>query len=166
MHALTCAHKTYPFGTRVNVTNRQNDRAVSCIVNDRGPFVSGRDIDLSYAAAREIGLIGPGTAAVLIEVQGRDAAYVKQVRVQAYGAAGPYAIQVGAFSESINAVRLKVALKLKYEQVYIQEAEVKGSTFYRVRVGNFDDLRDALAVANALGAEGYPALVLSADVRM
>ncbi len=163
MHALTCAHKTYPFGTRLNVTNRQNDKAVSCIVNDRGPFVSGRDIDLSYAAAREIGLIGPGTAAVLMEVQGRDAAYVKQVKVQAYGAAGPFAIQVGAFTEALNAFRLRTALSITYPNVYIQEQDVKGVRYYRVRIGDYDSVGMIMPTAEALGQEGYQAYIVRVD---
>ena len=60
MYAMTCAHKEYPFGTRLKVTNIENNRSAECVVNDRGPFVEGRDIDLSYAVAKEIGVIGPG----------------------------------------------------------------------------------------------------------
>lgn len=166
MNALTCAHRTYPFGTRVRVTNLANSRAVECIVNDRGPFVEGRDIDLSYASAKEIGMIGAGTARVELLVNGRDESYVRTVSVQYAGKAGPFAIQVGSFTESINAVRLKVALRLSHANVYIQEAEVKGETFYRVRVGNFDSINQALGIAEKLGQEGYPAVVLRADVRL
>lgn len=68
MHGLTAAHRTLPFNTRVRVTNRDNGRSVVVRINDRGPFKGDRVIDLSYAAAREIGLIGPGTAEVTIDV--------------------------------------------------------------------------------------------------
>ncbi len=166
MYSMTCAHKAYPFGTRLKVTNTANNKTTECVVNDRGPFVEGRDLDLSYAAAREIGVIGPGTGRVFVEVNGRDYSYVRKVRVQSSGRSGPFAIQVGSFSDSINAIRLKKALNLKYENVYIQEADVKGSTFYRVRVGNFDALSGALSTAEQLGQEGYPALVVKADLEI
>ena len=165
MHAMTCAHKEYPFGTKLRVTNTANGKSVECIVNDRGPFVKGRDIDLSYAAAREIDLIGSGTAPVAVEVQGRDASYIKTVIVQA-DTRGPFAVQVGSFRESINAVRLRAALKLNYTNAYTQETEINGKTFYRVRVGNFDQFSAAMETAEKLGQEGYPAFIVKADVQM
>src|SRR2546428_2660399 len=69
-YELTAAHRTLPLGTRVMVTNLSNGRAVEVRINDRGPFVGGRAIDLSYAAARTIGMIGPGTVRVRVEVLG------------------------------------------------------------------------------------------------
>jgi rare lipoprotein A len=166
MHAYTCAHKEYPFGTQVKVTLESSHKAVECTVNDRGPFAEGRDIDLSYAAAREIGLIGPGTARVLLEVTGREPSYIKPVKVHATGTRGPFAVQVGSFAESINAVRLKAALKLNYANVYVQETVINGTTFYRVRVGNFDQFTAAMETAEKLGQEGYPVYIIRADVRM
>ena len=65
---LTAAHRTLPLGTRLRVTNLSNGRAVTVTITDRGPFVKRRVIDLSYAAAREIGMIGPGTAPVQLEI--------------------------------------------------------------------------------------------------
>ncbi len=65
---LTAAHPTLPFNTRVRVTNLSNSLSVVVRINDRGPFTKRRIIDLSYAAAEKIGLIGPGTAKVEIEV--------------------------------------------------------------------------------------------------
>src|SRR5512143_4083498 len=79
MYDLTCAHKELPFGSVLEVTNTANGRSVRCTVNDRGPFVSGRDLDLSYAAAKEIGLIGSGQTRVKIVYLGRDTSYVKEV---------------------------------------------------------------------------------------
>jgi len=166
MYAMTCAHKEYPFGTRLRVTNVENNRSTECIVNDRGPFVEDRDIDLSYAAAKEIGVIGPGIARVLLEPTGRDNSYIRPVKFQTSEKTGPFAIQVGAFTENINAIQLKGALKLKYPNVYIQEGEVKGMAYYRVRVGNYGDYKSALAVAEQLGQEGYQALLLKADVKI
>ena len=166
MYAMTCAHKEYPFGTRLRVTNVENNRSTECIVNDRGPFVEDRDIDLSYAAAKEIGVIGPGIARVLLEQKGRDNSYIRPVKVQTSGKTGPFAIQVGAFTDSINAIQLKAALKLKYTNVYIQETEVNGMTYYRVRVGNYDDYSSALSIAGQLGQEGYQTILIKADVKI
>ncbi len=156
MYAMTCAHKEYPFGTRLKVTNIENNRSAECVVNDRGPFVEGRDIDLSYAVAKEIGVIGPGISRVMLETNGRDNSYIRPVKVQTSEMTGLFAIQVGAFTESINAIQLKVALRLKYANVYIQETEIKGMTYYRVRVGNYENYNTALSVAEQLGQEGYP----------
>jgi len=166
MYAMTCAHKEYPFGTRLKVTNMENKRSAECVVNDRGPFVEGRDIDLSYAVAKEIGVIGPGMTRVTLETKGRDNSYIRPVKVQTSEMKGPFAIQVGAFTDSIKAIQLKVALRQKYVNVYVQETEVDGETYYRVRVGNYQDYNTALSVAEKLGQEGYQALLLKADVKI
>ncbi len=68
MNAMTAAHKTLAFGTRVRVTNARNGRSVTVRINDRGPFIRGRTIDLSRAAAQKIGMIGSGHARVKLEV--------------------------------------------------------------------------------------------------
>ena len=75
MHAFTCAHRTYPFGTKLKITNPANGKTVQCVVNDRGPSSKDRDIDLSYAAAKKIGLAGRGAAKVMIEYSGNDDSY-------------------------------------------------------------------------------------------
>ncbi len=160
MYAKTCAHREYPFGTILKVTNASNNREVRCVVNDRGPFVQGRDIDLSYGTAQAIGLMSTGK--VLVEVTGRDESYIRKVRVQTNGLPGPFAIQVGSFAERSNADRLKEALELEYENVHIQEVKVKGDRRFRVRVGSFDSLRKAISFAGKLGFEGYTALVVKA----
>ena len=72
MHEFTCAHRTYPFGTKLRITNIANGKTVECVVNDRGPTSKNRDIDLSYAAAKKIGITGKGTAKVRIEYSGTD----------------------------------------------------------------------------------------------
>jgi rare lipoprotein A len=70
--ALTAAHRSLPFGTRVRVTNRSNGRSVVVVINDRGPFVGGRIIDLSRAAAQAISMTGAGVAPVSLEILGRS----------------------------------------------------------------------------------------------
>ena len=167
MHALSCAHKQYPFGTRLKVVHKTNSRAVECVVNDRGPFIDGRDIDLSYGAAKEIGLIGPGISRVSLEVQGRDPSYIKPVRIQSQERRGsPFAIQIGSFTDSANAERLRAGLGLGYPDSYIQEVQVSGATYYRVRVGNFAQFSRAIEVAEQLGQEGYPTLIVKADLKI
>ncbi len=161
MHAHTCAHREYPFGTIVRVTNVKNGKEIECTVNDRGPFVSGRDIDLSYGTAMAIGLLSTGR--VYLEVKGRDESYVRKVRVDTHGRPGPFAVQVGSFTDSSNAERLKKALELEYDGILIREARAKGGRFYRVRVGKFDTLGKAISFAGKLGYEGYPTLVVRAD---
>jgi len=164
MYALTCAHREYPFGTQLRVTNVDNQKAVSCVVNDRGPFVAGRDIDLSYAAAKEIGLIGKGTGPVYIEYTGRDIAYIRDVNY--ISRTGPFTIQVGSFSDYGNAVRLKNAIQLKYEKVYIMNAEIKGDTFYRVRIGKYTLRDEAYRFAKMLAEEGYAVLITRHEERI
>ena len=70
MYANTAAHRILPFGTKVQVTNLENGKKTVVVINDRGPFAKDRILDLSYCGAKEIGLIGPGTASVELEVVG------------------------------------------------------------------------------------------------
>lgn len=166
MHANTCAHKEYSFGTRLRVTNISNNKSVECIVNDRGPFVSGRDLDLSYACAKEIGLIGAGTGKVKIEHMGRDMRYVREVLYFSGINHGPFTIQVGSFKEMPNATRLKAALDYRYENVYIAETNIKGEVFYRVRIGKFEARNDAESLAKMLADEGYSILIAHYDEKI
>jgi len=161
MYALTCAHRDLPFGTLIKVTNSSGGKSVHCTVNNRGPYVSGRDIDLSYAAAMEIGLVGSGTAKVTIEYLGRDVRYVKEVR-SAFSDV-PYTIQVGSFKEADYAERLKEGLELRCASVYVAETMINGATYYRVRIGRFQNRDDALNLATRLAEEGYSPLVTHYD---
>jgi len=161
MNSLTCAHRELPFGTILKVTNLSREQSVICIINDRGPFVSGRDLDLSYAAAKEIGLIGAGTGTVMVQYVGRDLRYVKEVRYVA--SSGPYTIQVGSFHERDNAMRLKAGLDLKYRAVYVSETTIDETTYYRVRVGTFSSKEEAFSVASNLAEEGYSPLIMHRD---
>ncbi len=96
MYAMTCAHKQLPFGTQLRVTSVSNGKEVDCTVNDRGPFVAGRDLDMAFGAAQKIDLIGPGSAKVYIRQVGRDLRYVKTVRYSGT-ASGTVTIQIGSF---------------------------------------------------------------------
>lgn len=158
MYEYTCAHREYPFGTKLKVINLQNKKDVVCTVNDRGPFVPGRDLDLSYASAKKIDLIATGTAEVLMEPIGRDFSYVRQVKYTPISGAA-LTIQVGAFKEIDNALRLKQALSLRYENVYINKVNIQGETFYRVRIGKFMSYDEVYNLAKSMGQEGYKVII-------
>jgi rare lipoprotein A len=157
MYALTCAHREFPFGTMLRVSNPTNQRTVECTVNDRGPFVAGRDLDLSYAAAKRIEIIGSGVASVDIEPFARDMRYVKAVRGKIIS--GVMTIQIGSFREESNAIRLKAALELRYRDVYITTAMIDGFRHYRVRLGKFTDPKEVNSLANTLAQEGYDTFI-------
>lgn len=159
MYGLTAAHKTMDFGTRLRVINPDNDKSVEVIVNDRGPFIAGRDLDLSYGAAREIGFHLKGVGRVRIERLGREMRYAKRVEFAPSLAAGAMTIQVGAFIEETNAYRLKQGLELKYSNVYITTFMKGEQKFYRVRIGEFKGRDDALLLAERLAQEGYATLI-------
>jgi len=158
MYAMTCAHKEFPFGTRLRVTYLKNNKSVVVTVNDRGPFIAGRDLDLSYAAARKIGLIKTGVGRVKIEYLGRDLRYVKRIKYTS-SVSGPFTIQIGSFREKANADRLKQGLGIKYQSVYITTARVSGQKFYRVRIGSFNNRDSAHSLARSLAEEGYSVFV-------
>jgi rare lipoprotein A len=163
MYAMTCAHKTYKFGTKLRVTNPDNGRSVVVTVNDRGPFVRGRDLDLSYGAAREIGLVEKGVGRVRVEYLGRDERYVRRVPYVKPGARGGFTIQLGSFTDRGNALRFKRGLELKYRDVYITTVVLNGRKYFRVRAGSFDDYSSAYSLAEKLADEGYRILIMSRD---
>jgi rare lipoprotein A len=159
MHAMTAAHKTLPFGTVVLVTNLENNRQVRVTINDRGPFVRGRIIDLSYAAFKRLERVEKGTARVRLETLGRDLKYVRYIRVEERGE-GDYVVQLGAFKEEQNARRLKQALSWKYPGAYVTKAIVSGRTYHRVRIGGFKSRKKAYKLATALADEGYEIVIM------
>ncbi|ORJ59075.1 septal ring lytic transglycosylase RlpA family protein [Geothermobacter hydrogeniphilus] len=158
MYKMTAAHKTLPLGVSVRVTNKRNGRQVVVRINDRGPFVAGRIIDLSYAAAKQLGVVGPGTAPVRIEALG----YAEQGsdRKVAYRApqsydVGEFSIQVGAFALADNAYRLADRLRVRYGASSVAEGWVSGQRFYRVRAGRYRSLEAAEAARVRLAGQGY-----------
>ncbi|MGA2269709.1 MAG: septal ring lytic transglycosylase RlpA family protein [Bryobacteraceae bacterium] len=104
MEKLTAAHRTLPFDTWLRVVNLGNSKSVEVRIIDRGPFVEGRVIDLSHAAARAIDMIGPGTTRVRIEV----------IRSPEFVPPAVFAVQVGAFRDRANAERLRAAMQSRY----------------------------------------------------
>ena len=146
MHALTAAHKTLPLGVYVKVRNRDNGRETVVRINDRGPFVAGRIIDLSYSAAKGLGIVGSGTAPVRIEALGYPDGTVKggtAYRAPASYDRGAFGIQVGAFGKLENARRLAESVRQRHGVSSIREALVNGVRYYRVRAGNYASLKAA-----------------------
>lgn len=145
MYAMTAAHKTLPMGVYVRVHNRDNGRESVVRINDRGPFVAGRIIDLSYAAAKDLGVIAGGTAPVRIEALGYPDDSVKgrvAYRAPASYDRGSFGIQVGSFSQRTNAQKLAESVRQRYGVASIQEADVNGVHYFRVRAGNYPSLKE------------------------
>lgn len=139
MDAMTAAHQTIPFGTRIRVDNRDNGRSVELVVNDRGPFVGGRILDVSRAGARALGMIGPGTARVRITIV--DAANAVSAR------GGCVLVQVAAY-------RARASAEARREEVaragFAVSIEPYGDV-HRVVVGPFADEPAARRATGALG---------------
>jgi rare lipoprotein A len=135
MEKMTAAHRTLPFDTWVRVVNLANEKAIDVRITDRGPFVGNRIIDLSHAAAREIGLIGPGTAEVRVEV----------VSVPENAPVALYAVQVGAFRNRDNAERERTRMEQQYGRAKLIRREGE-TTLWRVLVGaeKTEDAADSL----------------------
>ena len=139
---LTAAHRTLPFDTMVRVTNKLNGREVDVRINDRGPFVDGRVIDLSLRAAREIDIVVAGIAPVKIKVL-KEGEFVKTT-----SASSAFAVQVGAFEDEQRAEELKKQLEKKYPTVIVQPFSAD-KTVYRVRIGE-PDMETAKKIAAEL----------------
>ena len=139
MHDMTAAHRTLPFGAVVRVTNLANGKQTKVRVNDRGPFVANRVIDLSLAAAQAIEMVGPGTASVRLEM-------VSGPNPQE----GFFGVQVGAFLVQENADRLRARLAERYSSVTTVPYNSPNGLFYRVRVGRVPSEAAARALADRL----------------
>ena len=125
MEKLTAAHRTLPFDTWVHVTNLTNEKSVDVRIIDRGPFVDGRIIDLSHAAARAIDMIGPGVTRVQVQV------------IQApppAATAAVFAVQVGVFRDRKNAERLRSSMETRYGAARLVPRE-GNPPMWRVLVG-------------------------------
>src|SRR5438445_13813630 len=106
-YELTAAHPSLALGTRVMVTNLENGRAVQVRINDRGPFVGGRAIDLSYAAARTIGMVGPGTVRVRVEVLGSATQMAERTDAPPQPPPVRYLVQVASLADPARAQHLR-----------------------------------------------------------
>ncbi|MCF8105253.1 MAG: septal ring lytic transglycosylase RlpA family protein [Desulfohalobiaceae bacterium] len=152
MHGLTAAHKTLPFGLRVRVGNLDNGRTVVVRINDRGPFVKDRVIDLSYAAARRMGMVRSGTARVTITPLSRPGPAAREA----------YCVQVGAFASRDNAGRVLEELRRLGTGARLVRLSRKGQTLWRVRSKNYSSLEEARLSLRVL-LRKYPDSFIVAD---
>lgn len=156
MHAMTAAHKTLPLGVFVKVRNTDNGRETVVRVNDRGPFVKGRIIDLSYAAAKKLGVDVVGTAPVRIEALGyRGSGAEHYTAIENYDA-GTYTVQIGSFREYSNAQRLSGEMKTLFGFSEVHMTNIEGNTFYRVYAGKYASLKAAEDAEKKFSEHGYP----------
>ncbi len=157
MDDFTAAHKILPMQTYVRVLNLENGAETMVRINDRGPFVKGRIIDLSLAAAKDIGMYGNGTSLVRIEALGtpvevnENGRKVKRLVQTVNYKAGDFWIQVGAFTDKGNAERLKDSLGREYGRIDIQLYDRGDALFYRVQVFAATDLDAARGVERQVG---------------
>ena len=167
MYAMTAAHKTLPLGTYVHVRNLDNGTAVTVRINDRGPFVHGRIIDLSYTAAKKIDIATSGTAPVVIVALEPDIHKTpkkskdKPEPVDYYK--GNFTFQIGAFSDKQNALRLKENLAQTYKNAHVSEYDNGQEILYRVRVGRASSLEQAVEYEKALIQHGFKDVFIVAE---
>jgi rare lipoprotein A len=183
MYAMTAAHKTLPLPAYVRVTNLQNGRSIVVRVNDRGPFVDNRIIDLSYTAASKLEMLRNGTAMVEVRSVDPTAAIAPPVTAAATeplasdaavesttGGEAPAVsakalfIQAGAFSDPKNAARL--AEKLRgggYGNVFVRDDQIAGRRLYRVRIGPVPDVAEFDRIVAALEHVGINDAHLALD---
>lgn len=135
MHAMTAAHRTLPFGTRVLVTNLENGRKADVLINDRGPFVAGRILDLSRAAAATLGMLERGVARVRLEVTREGDGMVTYPC---------WEVQVGAFARQENVTR---ALETLRRRGFATRAAPAGGGLTRVRITGLSGRAHAQEVA-------------------
>jgi rare lipoprotein A len=133
------------------VTNLKTSQSVEVRINDRGPFVDGRLIDLSYASGRAIGLIGPGTAWVRIEVVGSP---------PTGSFTAMYAVQVGSFADPEKAAFLRSRLANRYSDVYVSPLQASLLRYYQVRLGPFAIRAEAEKRAMEVARSGQRVIIV------
>lgn len=169
---LTAAHRLLPFGTKVKVTNLSNNKSIVVEINDRGPFVTGRIIDLSKSAAENLDFIHAGIAEVSIEVvdhgDGKGGGQIRPdhhneveekefyaMQVDRLSPKG-FGVQIGSFKEMTNLVRLTQNLKASYhKQVAIQVKVINSTKVYTIIIGQFSS-RDKAAAFKGKLTKRYP----------
>ena len=162
MYGKTAAHKTLPMNTYVLVKNLENGREMVVRINDRGPFVKGRIIDLSLTGAQELGIVKNGTARVQLTALGEAMTYGKGAKkVERFlphqdFQQGDFYVQIGSFTNKDNAVRLKEKMARQGKKVDITTFDRGDSLFYRVQVAGGSTLTAARAMEKQMGVTGYP----------
>jgi len=159
MHAMTAAHKTLPLPAYVQVTNLKNGKSVVVRVNDRGPFVANRLIDMSYSAASRLDMVREGTT--LVEVRSLDATGSAPTLP---ANANELYVQAGAFGEEANANRLAQRLRAAgIGVVLVRRDELNGKPLFRVRVGPVPSVAEFDRVVGELRGVGITDARLAVD---
>ena len=163
MYAMTAAHKTLPLPSYARVRNLNNGKAVVVRVNDRGPFLNNRLIDLSYAAAARLGIIGTGTGVVEVETLSSDepanvvTARAPETPPLPVSVAPQLYLQVGAFTSRDNAESMKQRLaQADLAPIQIQNSTLDSTPLYRVRIGPFSSVDESDRLAARVAAHGLP----------
>lgn len=161
MHDQTAAHKTLPMNTHLLVKNLDNNKETIVRINDRGPFVKGRIIDLSYSVAKQIDMDKKGIARVRITALGeavslkRGGKKVERFLPYKNFEEGEFYVQIGAFEERANANRLKAELFGQGKKTSIQPEKSNGRSLYRVQVRAGTTLAEARKTESVLEGR-YP----------
>jgi rare lipoprotein A len=153
MHALTAAHRSLPFGTQAEVFCPSTGRTVVVRINDRGPFIPGRIIDLSYAAAADLGIAMAGIARVRIRAGGLASAPLSSREAEKLPKR--LLVQVGAFKDPGNAARLRARLLGEFPSVTV----VPYGAFSRVLIGPLADEGEAARAADKARELGLPSII-------
>ncbi len=162
MHGMTAAHKTLPMHTIVKVTNRKTGKSVKVRVNDRGPFVDGRIIDLSFSAGKALGLDKTGTAPVKLEVLSYDNYIASYATTKDGNGDIAYGVQLGSFSVKKSAENLKTEANIKYQKdVKIKTVQRGDEIIYKVVVAGFNSENSAVNFKKRFGLNN--AVVVAAD---
>jgi rare lipoprotein A len=162
MYGGTAAHKTLPMNTHVLVQNLENGREMVVRINDRGPFVKGRIIDLTHTAAKELDIIRKGTARVKITALGETVTVARgRERVERFlphqdFRKGEFFVQIGSFLERGNAERLKDQMLAWGRKTVVQDFVREGRRYHRVQVRAGTDLDEARRLERVLGEAGFP----------
>jgi rare lipoprotein A len=181
MNKLTAAHKTLPFGTKILVKNLENDNTISVTVNDRGPYRDNRILDLSYAAAKKLGIVASGEAKVGIKIvkngkeerlankQNNDKSDISPVAglkdeednsdesVEDSHNKGSYSIQAGAFYSRKNAEKLQKRIEGLVDNPVVL---TKDNEFYKVKIDSLASKKDANKVKRMLETEEIRSYVI------
>lgn len=157
MYGMTAAHKNLPFGTILRVTNMKNKRSVVVRVNDRGPFVEGRVIDLTHSAAQKLEMLGPGVVSVKLEAIGGPKQ--RTVASTQKSTSGTYYVQVGSFGDKFNAqtLRQKVVRDGRSCRLY----QDVSSSIWKVHVGPYFTYTAAERAKAALNNEFSGAFIFA-----
>lgn len=154
MNDLTAAHKSIPFGTYVMVTNLGNDRTAVVRINDRGPFVKDRIIDLSYASARVLGIVGPGVVKVKLDIIGASL----PPGIESSPQPSSWFVQVGAFTVQENAYKVMRRLEPDFRDLVVSTFRTDSAVYYRVRI-KAQTRDEAAARARSLASAGWQVII-------